>query len=216
MTPYRIVLADDHALVRQGLKRIIEGVADLEVIGEANDGLELLTLLKRLAPDLVILDISMPNLRGIEAIHEAKVIHPHLKVLMLTMHRDRAYFFAAKTAGANGYLLKEDVDKQLFSAIAKIRQGGIYISPKLAEDLMEEWAEPRRKDPSPVSEVDRLTIREREVLKLIAEGKSSKEIADLLCISFRTVEHHRANFMAKLNLRKTADVVRYALNGGYL
>lgn len=214
MTPYRIVLADDHMMMRQGLKRILEAAADLEVIGEAGNGLELLEVLKGLTPDLVVLDISMPHLRGIEAIHEVKAIHPHLKVLILTMHREIELLNAAISAGANGYVLKEDADTQLFAAIAQVRQGGIYVCPKLSDDLTHDWERTYGTNGRP--KVERLTVREREVMKLTAEGKSSKETADLLCISCRTVEHHRAHIMAKLNVRKTADVVRYALHGGYL
>jgi len=214
--PYRIVLADDHVLLRQGLRRILEGVGDLEVIGEANDGLELLGLLKRLTPHLVVLDISMPNLRGIEAIHEVKVIHPHLKVLILTMHKEMDLLIAAISAGAHGYLLKEAADTQLFAAIEKIRQGGTYVCPKLADEVAADWTQTWRRDGRQRPEGERLTIREREVLKLAAEGKSSKEIAELLCISYRTVEHHRANIMAELNLKRTAELVKYAFARGYL
>lgn len=216
MTSYRIVLADDHVMVRQGLKRIIEEVGDLEVAGEANDGLELLGLLKKLTAELVVLDISMPRLRGIEAIHEIKAMHPHLKVLILTMHDDVELLVAAITAGADGYVLKEAADRDLLSAIEKIRQGGTYLSPKLSDELTDKWARTRGKERIPGTEGELLSIREREVLKLAAEGKSSKEIAELLCISYRTVEHHRANIMAKLNLKRTADLVRYAISKGYL
>jgi DNA-binding NarL/FixJ family response regulator len=223
MTPYRIVLADDHVMVRQGLRKIIEAAADLEVIGEAGDGLALVRLLKRLHPQLVILDISMPHLRGIEAIHEVKAIHPDVKVLVLTMHGELELLNAAISAGANGYVLKEEADTRLFAAIGKIRQGELYVSAKLSDKLTNDWARMThdgaracRTAGSPPAEVERLTTREREVLKLMAEGNSSKEIADLLGISTRTVEHHRAHIMTKLKLRKTADVVRYALQEGYL
>jgi DNA-binding NarL/FixJ family response regulator len=223
MTPYRIVLADDHVMVRQGLRRIIEGAADLKVIGEADDGLALVQLLRRLHPDLVILDISMPRLRGIEVIQEAKVIHRDLKVLMLTMHGELELLNAAISAGANGYILKEEADTRLFTAIDRIRRGELYVSPRLSDALTSDWAmmthdwaRACRTAGSPPAEVERLTTREREVLKLTAEGNSSKEIADLLCISTRTVEHHRAHIMTKLKLRKAADVVRYAVQQGYL
>ena len=216
MTPYRIVLADDHMLMRQGLKRILEGAADLEVIGEAGNGLELLGLLKVLTPDLVVLDISMPHVRGIEAIREVKAIHPNLKVLILTMHREMELLNAAFSAGASGYVLKEAADTQLFAGIAKIRQGEIFVCPKLADDLTRDWAGKRGTDGRTAAEVERLTVRERQILKLTAEGKSSKEMADLLCISCRTVEHHRAHIMSKLNVRRTADVVRYAVSERYL
>ena len=216
MGPYCIVLADDHVMIRQGLKKILSEIAALEVIGEAGNGLELLNLLNRLTPHLVILDISMPNLRGIEAIREIKGIHPDTKVLILTMHKDKEYLHQAISAGAEGYLLKEDADMELFSAIEKIRQGKIYVSPNLSEDLTDDWAQIRRGDRKPSSGLEQLTVREREVLKLIAEGKSSREIADLLFISARTVERHRANMMEKLNMKKTADLVKYAIQKGYL
>ena len=204
MDGYPIVLADDHALFRQGLRKIIEGVADLEVAGEAGDGLELLSLLQTTVPHLVILDISMPRLRGIEAVREVKKRFPEVKALVLTMHRQ--YLHQALSAGAEGYLLKEDADRELFSAIDKIRQGRIYISPRLREELAE--------DEVPVPEP--LSARETEILNLIAGGKSNREIAEILFISVRTVEAHRATILSKLNLRNTADLVRYAIEKGFV
>jgi DNA-binding NarL/FixJ family response regulator len=216
MSPYSIVLADDHVLLRQGLRRILEGSSDLEVIGEAGDGFELLDLLNRLTPHMVILDISMPKLRGLEAIHEIKTIHPDVNILILTMHKDKEYLYLALSAGAKGYLLKEDADKELFSAIEKIRQGKTYSSPYFSEQLINDWAQMGREDAKSISDLDPLTTREREVLKLIAEGKSNKDIADLLFISVRTVEHHRANMMEKLNLKKATDLIKYAIQKGYI
>lgn len=215
MNTYHILLADDHVLLRKGLKNIIEKVADLKIVGEAGDGLELLQLLKKLTPHLIILDISMPHLRGLEAIREIKAIHPAVKVLMLTMHNDREYLHEAISAGAQGYLLKEDADTELFSAIQAIRHGKIYLSPFFSKGLTEDWAQNLRGEQTLPPE-EALTTREREILKLIAEGKSNKEIADLLFISPRTVERHRANIMEKLNLRKTADLVRYAMEKKYV
>jgi DNA-binding NarL/FixJ family response regulator len=216
MNRYRIVLADDHLLLRTGLKRILEKIPDLEIIGEAGCGLELLALLNKLTPNMVIADISMPMLRGIEATSEIKAIHPNAKVLILTMHKNKEYLYQAISAGADGYLLKEDADTQLISAIETIRRGRIYVSPLLSEELTEDWAQISRGKSRIPLEADPLTIREKEVLKLIAEGKSSKETAELLHISIRTVEHHRANLMAKLNLKKIADLVKYAIQKGYL
>ena len=211
MAPYRVVLADDHVLFRQGLKGILEGTADMEVVGEAGDGLELLNLLNlcKLAPDLIILDISMPNLRGIEVIPEIRMLHPTVKVLIVTMHRDKEYLYQALTAGAEGYFLKKDADTELFDAIEKIRKGEIYVSPHLSESVGD-WEQIRQGFRKGI-----LTTRERQVLKLIAEGKSNKEAADLLSISVHTVERHRANIMNKLNLNKTADLVKYAIEKGY-
>jgi DNA-binding NarL/FixJ family response regulator len=216
MTPYCIVLADDHVLVRQGLRRILEGRADLKVIGEANDGLELLNLLMTVSPDMIILDIFMPNLRGIEAIHEIKRMNPDAKVLILTMHKDKEYLYLALSAGAKGYLLKEDADKELFSAIEKVRQGRTYVSPYFSEEVIDDVVHIGRGDSKSIFDLDPLTVREKEILKLIAEGKSSKEIAHLLSISVFTVNNHRASIMEKLNLKKATDLVKYAIRKGYV
>jgi len=212
---YRVILADDHVLVRRGLRRILEENQDLEISGEVGDGLELLSLLNKIDPDMVILDVSMPNLRGIEAIPEIHRVHPGVKVLILTMHNEEEYLYQAISAGADGYLLKEDAEKELFSAIENVQNGRVYISPSLADQSMQNWVRMRRGEDTP-SDTRLLTIRQREILKLIAEGKSNKEIGDLLCISVRTVERHRANIMSKLNIRKTAELVQYALRKHYI
>lgn len=212
MAAYRVVLADDHSLFREGMKLLIERMPDVEVVGEAGDGLELLHLLEELAPDMAIIDIAMPNLRGIEAAREIKMSHPRTKVLILTMHKSREYLYHSIAAGADGYLLKEDSDVELLSAIGKIRNGETYVtrilSGELAEDLSQIY---RGKRPVPR---EPLTTREREVLKMVSEGKSNNETANLLNISVRTVENHRANIMKKLKLKKTADLVRYAVKEG--
>ena len=213
--PYSIILADDHVLMRHGLRRILEERDNLEIAGEVGDGLELLSLLNKVNPDLIILDLSMPNLRGIEAIPEIRHVRPNAKVLMLTMHKEEEYLYQAISAGANGYLLKDDAEKELFLAIEHIQSGKIYISPGLADQSMQNWARLRRgEDDFHITEA--LTVRQREILKLIAEGKSNKEIGDLLFISVRTVERHRANMMSKLNIRKTAELVQYALRKHYI
>ncbi len=214
MSLYRIVLADDHAMFRQGVKRILKDAKNLQVVGEASDGLELLEVSKETTPDMVILDISMPNLRGLEATREIKILSPHVKVLILTMYRDKEYAFGAISAGAEGYLLKEDADTELFIAIEKIRQGGRYISPILAGELTHALIHTRDEE-RPEFTSNRLTLREKEVLKLIAEGKSHQDIADLLYISIRTVDHHRANIMRKLNIRDTANLTKFAIREGY-
>jgi len=216
MASYSIVLADDHVLVRQGLRRILEGTDDLEVVGEANDGLDLLQLLKHITPQMVILDIFMPNLRGIEAITEIKAMQPDVKILILTMHRDKEYLYLALSAGAKGYLLKEDAARDLFSAIAEVRQGKTYISPYFSDTVINDVVQIVKGNAKVIFETDPLTSREREVLKLIAEGKSSKEIANLLFISVFTVNNHRASIMDKLNLNKATDLVKYAIRKGYI
>ena len=212
---YRVILADDHILVRRGLKLILEENSNLEIAAEVGDGLELLNVLQKINPDLIVLDVSMPNLRGIEAIPEIRRVRPNAKVLMLTMHKEEDYLYQAISAGANGYLLKEDAEKELFSAIEHIKNGKIYISPGLADQSMQNWARMRRGEDDS-QHAESLTVREREILKLIAEGKSNKEIGDLLFISVRTVERHRANMMSKLNIRKTAELVQYALRKHYI
>ncbi len=211
----KVVIADDHAMFRHGMRRILSEHAELEVIGEAKNGLDLLSLLKKVSPNLVLLDISMPGLRGLEAISEIKRMHPNARIIILTMHRDSDYLYQAISSGVSGYLLKEDAEKDLFSAIEAARKGGTYISPLVAEDSIQDWAQMRRGEKRP-GPAEPLTVRERQILKLIAEGKSSKAIGELLCISFRTVERHRANMMEKLNVNKTADLIRFAIEKKYV
>jgi DNA-binding NarL/FixJ family response regulator len=213
---HRILIADDHALVREGLKLFIATRPGFEVVGEAGDGLELLNLVKRSpVPDAVILDISMPRLRGLEAIPEIKCILPKVRVLVLTMHKDSEFLSEAFRAGADGYLLKEDVGKELFDALDAIIKGEIYVSPLLGEELKSAWIQACRGDKR-LRDGDVLSSREKEVLKLIAEGESNKEIADHLHISVRTVDHHRAKVMEKLHLKGMADLVKYAISKGYV
>jgi DNA-binding NarL/FixJ family response regulator len=215
--PFRILLADDHVMFRRGVRSLIQGMQNVEVVGEASDGLELLGLLKDLNPDLVIIDISMPNLRGLEATREIKILDPAIKVLILTMHKDREYLYHALTAGAEGYLLKEDADGELISAIETLRKGGTFISPLLSAKMADIFVDKFRTGTEPlVAPEEPLTVRERQIVKLIAEGKSSKEVGELLFISSRTVQHHRANIMRKLNVKKTADLVKYAIQKGYV
>jgi DNA-binding NarL/FixJ family response regulator len=215
--PFKILLADDHVMFRRGVRSMIQGMEGIEVVGEAGDGLELLRLVKDIQPDLIIMDISMPQLRGLEATREIKMTHPGVKVLILSMHKDREYLYHALTAGAEGYLLKEDADEELMSAIKTLRQGGTFISPLLSAQVADIFVEKFRPGGgSPMAPEEILSVREREILKLIAEGKSSKEIGDLLFISSRTVQHHRANIMRKLSFKKTADLVKYAIQKGYV
>ena len=207
MSSYCLVLADDHVMFRKGIKKIITGVDDFEVIGEANDGLELLDLLKETNPHLIILDISMPNLRGLEATREIKQAYPHIKILLLTMHKKKEFIQQAMEAGADGYLLKEDADTELLKAVRTIREGNRFISSLLSSELASLV--------TGKSKIGALTPRERQVAKLVAEGKSSKEIAKLLYISVFTVRRHRESIMKKLDLKNVADLVRYALDHGY-
>lgn len=214
MKPYTLIIADDHVMFRQGIRKIINANPALKIIGEASNGVELLEMLKQTVPDLILLDISMPQIQGLEAAKEIKKRYPKLKILILTMHKSNEYLNYALSVGADGYLLKEDADTELFSAIDTIRQQGTYISPLLSPQLKDLLLRKYREDRSQFPE-DPLTKREKEILRLIAEGKSSKEIGAVLFISSRTVEHHRANMMRKLGCRKIAELVRYAIQKGY-
>jgi DNA-binding NarL/FixJ family response regulator len=216
-SPFKIVLADDHVMFRRGVKSLIQGMDNVEVVGEAGDGLELLKLLKHIRPHLVIMDISMPNLRGLEATREVKDLDPGVKVLILSMHKEREYLYHALTAGAEGYLLKEDADGELIAAIETLRQGGTFLSPLLSAQMADIFVDKFRPDGETLKAPEEpLSVRERQIVKLIAEGKSSKEIGELLFISSRTVQHHRANIMRKLRVKKTTDLVKYAIQKGYI
>lgn len=208
---YSIVLADDHVMVRRGLKRLFDHKADLQIVGEAGDGLELLKLLGKVTPHLVILDISMPNLQGMEAIAEIKLRQPDVKILILTMHKEEAYLFRALSAGADGYIVKEEAEDELFNAISRIQKGKVYVSSCLSRHSIGDWVN-NLSEEGDLRLSESLSLREREVLKLVAENKSNKEISGLLGISVRTVERHRANLCSKLKIKGTAALVRYALN----
>ncbi|MBI2882634.1 MAG: response regulator transcription factor [Candidatus Methylomirabilis oxyfera] len=216
MTPYRVIVAADHSLFRSGLRSLLEKDPAIHIVEETGNGLELLSLLERVTTDLVILDISLPGLRGIEAIHEIQKGFPGVGVLVLTMHNERAFLQQALAAGAQGYLLKDNTAADLFSAIERIRQGNIYISQALSEGMDPECITALQSDSRPFAQPERLTIREKEVLKLIVEGKTSKEIGNLLFISFRTVNRHRSSIMRKLHVNKNTDLVKYAIQHGYI
>ena len=208
MEPYTIILADDHAMLREGIRKIIERIEDARISGEANDGLELLELLKKSSPNLIILDISMPNLRGLEAIREIRKTYPKVKILVLTMHKKKEFLRQALRDGADGFLLKEDAGSELIRAVQTVRKGGKYLSPLLTNVLTSLAVEEENPEV--------LTMREREVLKLLAEGKRTKEIAAALYISPHTVRRHRSNIMEKLNIKNLADLVKYAISQSYI
>jgi DNA-binding NarL/FixJ family response regulator len=208
MDAYTIILADDHAMLREGIRKIIERIEGVVISGEVNDGLELLELLKKSNPNLVILDISMPNLRGLEAIREIKKTYPKVKILVLTMHKKKEFLRQALQDGADGFLLKEDAGSELIRAVQTVRNDGKYLSPLLSSVLTSLALEEEK------TEV--LTMREREVLKLLTEGKGAKEIAAALYISPHTVRRHRSNIMEKLNIKNLADLVKYAISQNYI
>ncbi len=208
MSSYNVVLADDHAMFREGIRKIIERIKGVQVSGEVNDGLELLDFLKQSSPDLVILDISMPNLRGLEAIREIKKHYPQIKVLILTMYRKKEFIRQAIMDGADGFLLKEDPGGVLIKAVQALQKGEKYLSSLLTDTLI---SLTQVEDKS-----DLLTMREREVLTLLAEGKRLQEIAEALFISVHTVRRHKANIMEKLNFKSMADLVKYAISKDYI
>ncbi len=211
---YRILLADDHVLIRHGIRNIISNNPALKVIGEVGDGEELLTFLEKMVPDLLILDISMPKLTGIEAVGKVKKIYPQVKILMLTMHKNKQYFYHAMSAGADGYLMKEDSDEELLLAIKRIQEGKSYLSPFLSQDFADDVISAYRNNRS--SPFETLTPREKQVLNLVVEGHTSKAMAKMLHLSPRTVDHHRANLLKKFNMKNSVDLVNFALRNGFV
>jgi DNA-binding NarL/FixJ family response regulator len=213
MKIYRTLLADDHIMFRLGMTKILEDIDYIKVIGEANDGFELLQMIDEMSPHLVLLDISMPKIRGIEATREIKQTNPTVKVIILTMHNNMEYLQHSISAGADGYVLKQDAGAELFAAIKTVINGGIYISKTFTKDLTLNFIKKCHGDQ--IWKPQTLTNRQREVLTLISQGETNNEIARLLFLSVRTVEKHRANIMAIKNLKTTADIVKYAIRKKY-
>ena len=211
----RILLADDHGIVRRGLKSLLESQPGLSVIGEAADGLEALRLCSELSPDLLIIDISMPLMNGIEVASRAQKLEAAPGVIILSMHADESYIMRALAAGARGYLVKDATDEDLIPAVRAVAAGKPFFSPTVAAVLMEDYVRQLRARGLSDS-YDLLTVREREILQLLAEGRSNKEVAALLDVGLSTVETHRANLMQKLNLHNTAEIVLYAVRKGII
>ncbi len=218
MNPIRILLVDDHAVVRAGLRMLLGADAELQIVGEAENGAQALRLTDDLAPDVVLMDISMPDMNGIEATRRIKADHPNVVVLALTMHEDDQYFFEMLGAGASGYVPKRAAPNDLISAIHAVQGGGVFLFPSVARSLVQDFLQRSTHAGAerPGHSFDALTEREREVLTLIAQGRSNQEIADQLVISIKTVNRHRENIMAKLNLHSRVELVRYALEKGLI
>jgi DNA-binding NarL/FixJ family response regulator len=208
----RILLADDHAVVRRGLRMVLDAEADLEVVAEAGDGVEAVTRTLESEIDLVIIDISMPRMTGLHAIRELHARLPHLRSLILSMHENEQYLFEALKAGASGYVLKTVADRDLVEACRAAMRGEPFLYPGAMTPLIREFLERARND-QPLRE-ELLTTREQEIVKLIAEGHSSRQIAELLVISEKTVERHRANILEKLGLHDRVGLTRYAIRRG--
>jgi len=209
----RIVITDDHAIVRDGLKALLSSVTEFLIVGEAEDGQTAIRKAQELKPDLMLLDLSMPRMNGMDAIKEIKNQSPETKVLILTVQKMEKYVHACLKAGADGYVLKDATYEDLISAIHNVLMGRRYLSPDISEKVIEGYLEGRQSTETE-SAWDTLSNREREILKLIAEGYKNKEIADYLCLSPHTVEKHRDNLMKKLDLHNTATLTSYAVRMG--
>ncbi|MGD8562129.1 MAG: response regulator transcription factor [Desulfarculaceae bacterium] len=211
--PIRIILADDHKIMRKGLKSMLKDEPDMEVAGEAEEGRQALDLAGKLKPDLVIMDITMPGLNGIEATRQMVRETKGLKVIGLSMHRDARYVVGMLEAGAKGYLLKDCDFSELIQAIHTVTKGGTYLSPAISDAVVQGLLAGRG-TAAPKDPAASLTPREREVVQLLSEGYTNRKIADRLCVSVKTVETHRQNVMQKLNLRSLADLTKFALRQG--
>lgn len=209
----KILLVEDHVIVREGFRRVLEE-RGLEVAGEAADGREAIIMAGELTPDIVIMDISMPRLNGIETTRRIRKVSPGIKVIMLTIHDEETFVYKSFDAGADGYMVKENAMEDLLDAIDAVMRGEVYLSPNFSPKVLEAYRKLSKSGSKNVDGFSRLTNREREILQLIAEGHTSKEIAAMLFISVKTVENHRANIMNKLDIHETAGLVRYAVKIG--
>ncbi len=211
----RILLADDHTILRAGLKMMLNAQPDMEVVGEAQDGRQAIQETQRLIPDIILMDITMPDMNGIEATRQIKKLLPDIRILILTMHEHDEYVFQALRAGASGYMLKEAADTELISALHIIQSGQFYLSPMAQSVMVGDYLQRVRVGEEKDS-YSSLTEREREILKLVAEGYTNNQIAERLVISPKTVDTHRTHIMDKLNLHSRAELVKYAMRRGLL
>lgn len=209
---HRVILADDHKIVRDGLKSLLDQNSDIAVIGVADNGRQLLDIVQQTSPDLVLMDISMPEMNGIEATRQIIAAHPDVRVIILSMHSERRFVLEALNAGAHGYLLKDSAFNELIGAIQAVSNGEFYLSPKIAGVVVQGAV--RRPQASQQTAFSLLSTREREVLQLIAEGKSTKEIAFSFNVSVKTVETQRLQIMKKLNIHNVAELTKYAIREG--
>lgn len=213
--PIRILIADDHTIVRQGLTKLLEEESGFEVIGEAVDGRDAVAKAMDLMPDIVLMDLSMPGLHGLEATRQIAKRLPKTRVLILSMHKNDAYVLQSLQAGASGYILKDSASEEVHGALRAVSRGDSYLSPSISRVVIEDYL--RVSDPGAAgskSLYDTLTVREREIFQLLAEGLKNQEIAERLHVSVKTVETHRAHIMEKLNLSNIAELVRYSIEIG--
>jgi two-component system response regulator NreC len=212
---YHVVIAEDYTILREGLRALLSSDPIFEIVGEAADGREAIQCVEKLKPNLVLMDLSMPRMNGMDAIREIKKRSSATKILVLTVHRAEEYILATLKAGADGYILKDSTQAELMMAVKSVLSGKHFISPGISEKVIEGYLDGRKILKTRTS-WDTLTHREREILKLIAEGYKNKKIADLLCISVKTVEKHRANLMQKLDLHSTSALTTLALEKGLI
>src|SRR5258705_6981587 len=206
----RILLADDHAMVRQGFRMILSSQPDMEIIGEAGNGREAVEMSEKLVPDVIVMDVAMPELNGIEATRKITAALPRSRILALSMHKDSVYVREILRAGARGYLLKDSIDSDLLAAVRAVAKGEGYLSPAVSDAVLSDY---RKHVTAPL---DLLTSREREVLQRIAEGQTNKEIATALTLSVYTIDAHRGRIMEKVNLHSTGELVRFAVRKGLI
>ncbi len=209
----KIVIAEDHTILREGLRALLSANPDFEIVGEAEDGRDAVRCVEKSQPDIVLMDLSMPRMNGLGAIVEIKKISPETKILVLTVHRTEEYIHATLEAGADGYLLKDAKLAELMAAVNNVLEGKTYLSPSISDKVIEGYLDGKRGGDAS-SSWDALTQREREILKLIAEGYKNKDIGDYLCISVKTVEKHRANLMKKLDLHNVSGLTAFAIEKG--
>jgi two-component system, NarL family, response regulator NreC len=208
----KVLLADDHAILREGLRMVLDAQPQIAVVGEAEDGRQAVEMAEHLHPDVVVMDIAMPNLNGLEATRQIKRRFPEIRVVILTMHENHQYLMQIVKAGATGAVLKRSAGTELLTAIRAASHGESYFSPSIAKMMLEDYRV--RLDRDHVDDPEVLTEREREVLQLVAEGKSNQEIADALVVSIKTVQTHRAHIMEKLDMHDRTELVKYAIRTG--
>jgi DNA-binding NarL/FixJ family response regulator len=210
----RVLLAEDHIVVRQGIKALLSDEPGIEIVGEADNGRDALLLVAELQPDVVLMDISMPGLNGIEATRQIRQLHDEVKVVILSMHASEEYVFQVLRAGASGYVLKQSDSSEVLTAIRAAIAGGSFLSPSISRTVIDDYVQ-RAESRGQGDDLDVLTSREREVLQLLAEGFPNREIAAQLNISVKTVETHRSNMMNKLNVKNKTELVKYAIRKGW-
>lgn len=215
MAKHRILIAEDHTILREGLRALLSNVPDLEIVGEAEDGREAIRSAAILQPSLILMDLSMPNTNGTEAIRAIKRRQPEIKIIALTVHKTEEYVRATLEAGADGYVLKDDTHNELLTAIRNVERGKTYLSPGITSRVITGFLD-RSTTPTSQRSWDGLTHREREIMKLIAEGNKNKDIAEYLSVSLKTVEKHRSNLMRKLDLHSASALTAYAIENGLI